>query len=210
MTIHSLLTRSVVFRPLILTSIHQFVLPIRLGNITMAQESSSEAETAAKSALEDNIERKGKNAYYFAHSHKATGPKWDGKPEPKLLSRETSTIGHRSASTATFDYHKSNITTYAFMDDGPRVKLFISLEGVGEKCTEEDVALDFTDTSFCLIVNNFKEEPQCLSFRKLTADITSATFRLKPDKIVLTLKKAKEGEEWHTVNDKGKPDHEIV
>jgi len=27
------------------------------------------------SALGDNIARKGKNAYYYAHAHKATGPK---------------------------------------------------------------------------------------------------------------------------------------
>lgn len=43
-------------------------------------------DTAPKSALQDNIDRLGKNAYYFAHSHKANGPKWDGKIEPRLLS----------------------------------------------------------------------------------------------------------------------------
>ena len=174
----------------------------------MTQESSEQAVDAAKSALQENIERKGKNAYYFAHAHKATGPKWDGKPEPKLLSRETSHVGqHKSSST--FDYHKSNITSYAFLDDGMKVKLYITMEGVGEKCSDEDVSLDYTETSLCLMVQNFKEEPQCLSFGKLTAEITQASFRIKPDKIILTLKKAQEGE-WHTINDKGAPDHEVV
>jgi len=41
-------------------------------------QSSAVADTSA-SALEDNIATKGTNSYYFAHKHKATGPKWDGK-----------------------------------------------------------------------------------------------------------------------------------
>lgn len=39
----------------------------------------------ALSALDENIEKKGKNAYYYAHSLKANGPAWDGKEEPRLL-----------------------------------------------------------------------------------------------------------------------------
>ena len=33
------------------------------------------AEELSKSALADNISKKGKNAYYYAHAHKADGPK---------------------------------------------------------------------------------------------------------------------------------------
>lgn len=163
----------------------------------------------AKSALQDNIERKGKNAYYFAHSHKATGPQWDGKAEPRLLSREESTVGHQSKSNATFDYRKSNITTYAFLDDGKKVKLYLEMEGVGDKCTDDDVTLDYTESSFQLIVNNYKDDPQCLCFGKLTANITKATYKIKENRILLTLTKAEEGE-WHTINDKGTPDHDLV
>lgn len=39
------------------------------------------------SALQDNISRKGKNAYYYAHGNKIDGPVWDGKEEPRLLSQ---------------------------------------------------------------------------------------------------------------------------
>ena len=35
----------------------------------------SATEELSKSALADNITKKGKNAYYYAHAHKATGPK---------------------------------------------------------------------------------------------------------------------------------------
>jgi hypothetical protein len=49
-----------------------------------------------------------------------------------------------------------------------------------------------------------------LSFGKLTGKIVEAKYKLKKDKIILTLKKEKEGVEWHTINDKGTPDHELV
>jgi hypothetical protein len=189
-----------------------------LDEPTAAAESPSLAPDTmeVKSALRENIEVKGKNAYYYAHGHKATGPKWDGKVEPKLLSRQSSVSSssvegsQTKTSTSSFEYYKSNITTYAFLDDERKVKLYIDMEGVGEKCTGEDVQLDFTETSLSLVVNNYKPQPQCLSFGRLTADIKNATFLKKKDRIILTLTKAEEGREWHTINDKGSPDHELV
>ena len=50
-----------------------------------ASNSTAPAEEASVSALRDNIETKGKNAYYYAHSHKADGPAWDGKPGECML-----------------------------------------------------------------------------------------------------------------------------
>lgn len=168
---------------------------------------STDDDRTATSALEDNILSKGKNAYYFAHAHKATGPKWDGKEEPRLLSRSESQVGHRVKSS--FEYSKSNITTYAFLDDGMKVKLYIEMDGVGEKCTDDDIELDYTDLSLSLVVKNYLPEPQVLSFAKLTGEICSASFRRKENKIIITLTKAKEGD-WHTINDKGAPDHDVV
>lgn len=173
---------------------------------TSSTEIATDEETN-KSALQDNIERKGKNAYYFAHAHKSTGPQWDGKPQPKLLSKQESQ--HLTTKPA-FDYSKSNISKYAFLDETKCVKLYIDMEGVGDKCTDEDIVLEYTSTSMNLVVNNYKEkEPPCLCFGKLTASIDSATCKRKKDKLIVTLTKTKEGE-WHTINDKGTPDHEIV
>lgn len=161
-----------------------------------------------KSALQENIETKGKHAYYFAHAHKATGPQWDGNITPKLLSL-SSLEEVLPTSPASFEYHKSNITSYAFSDQGKTVKLYITLEGVGEKCDEGDVTLDYTAQSFCLLIRNYEAECKCLSFGKLSDRISAATFKLKRDKVILILTKEKEGE-WHTINDKGTPDHELA
>jgi len=176
-------------------------------NISISKEDLDAA--AAKSALQDNIERKGKNAYYFAHAHKANGPQWDGKAEPKLLSRSVSSSDEIKPKTSAFDFTKSNITSYAFSDEGKTVKLYINMEEIGEKCTDEDISLQWTPQSFCLVVRNYKEEPQCLSFGRLTARISNATCKKKKDRLVLILTKETEGE-WHTINDKGAPDHELV
>jgi hypothetical protein len=170
---------------------------------------NSSLASSAKSALQENIERKGKNAYYFAHAHKANGPKWDGKAEPKLLGYRSLSADEKKMKGGSFDYHKSNITSYAFSDEGMSVKLYITMENVGEKCTDDDISLDFTENSFSLVLHNYKEEPQCLSFRKLTAHITNVSYKTKKDRIIVTLKKEKDGE-WHTINDKGPPDHELV
>jgi hypothetical protein len=171
-----------------------------------------------KSALQDNLERKGKNAYYFAHAHKANGPEWDGKAEPKLLSRHASVEGHlveAGTTASSFDYSKSNITTYSFLDDGMKVKLYIDLEGVGEVCSDDDVTLDYTDLSLSFMLQNYNngsanQAPQILRFSKLTGAISNVTYRLKKDKVILTLTKVDATKIWHTINDKGKPDHEVI
>lgn len=163
-----------------------------------------------KSALQDNLERKGANAYYFAHAHKATGPAWDGKAEPKLLSRHSSTDGHKVSVTSAFEYAKSNITTYAFLDEGAKVKIYIELENVGESCRDEDVALNYTERSLSFALHNYKPDAQILSFGRLTGDISAATFRIKKDKIIITLMKCDTGVEWHSIADRGAADHEVV
>eukprot|EP00934_Nitzschia_sp_Nitz4_P002224 Nitzschia sp. Nitz4//scaffold54_size114964//101688//102230//NITZ4_003870-RA/size114964-processed-gene-0.194-mRNA-1//-1//CDS//3329554408//2224//frame0 len=180
----------------------------------MSSEGTGDSSSnTPRSALQDNIESKGKNAYYFAHAHKANGPKWDGKPEPKLLNTSVSSGDddtEAKKAVSSFEYHKSNITSYAFSDETKSVKLYITLEDIGEKCTPADVSLDFTPRSFCLVVNNYVEgEEKCLSFGRLTAAIKDAQFKIKKDKIILTLKKEEESE-WHSINDKGTPDHEVV
>jgi hypothetical protein len=96
------------------------------------------------SALRDNIARKGRNAYYFAHDKTPTGPKWDGKPEPKLLSTSSQNRPLLQKASSSFDMHASTIRQYAFSDGTKSVKLYIDYKViVGEdvmKEAEEDAA----------------------------------------------------------------------
>lgn len=195
------------------------------------------------SALRDNIERKGKNAYYFAHAKTANGPKWDGKIEPKLLSTSsiTSNVSSVSSSASMSKLSlmaKSNITNYAFLDDGAKVKIYVNLPGVGN-CDDENITIDFTERSLCLTVKDYaitspssatttassskedeeedkgqlimdsapetvkeiveeRKEDRCLTFAKLYGDIEKATFKKKPDKVIITLKK-KDDSKWNSI-----------
>eukprot|EP00531_Pseudo-nitzschia_arenysensis_P011654 CAMPEP_0116140274 /NCGR_PEP_ID=MMETSP0329-20121206/13754_1 /TAXON_ID=697910 /ORGANISM="Pseudo-nitzschia arenysensis, Strain B593" /LENGTH=204 /DNA_ID=CAMNT_0003635365 /DNA_START=51 /DNA_END=665 /DNA_ORIENTATION=+ len=198
---------------------------------TQSTDADADADATSASALQDNIETKGNNSYYFAHKHKAKGPKWDGKAEPKSLSKDDmkalslddpASLLKESGKVMSFAYHKSNITSYAFLNEEKVVKLYITLEGIGEQCKDEDIQLDWNESSLSLAIKNYHTptttppedeaapEDRCLSFGKLTGKIVHAKYRLKPDKIILTLKKETPGVEWHTINDKGAPDHEVV
>jgi len=218
--------------------------------------------SSKSSALADNITKKGKNAYYYAHAHKATGPKWDGKIEPRILGTSSSNLSVTSsaASTKAALMAKSNITNYAFLDETTKVKIYVNLPGVGG-CKEEEIGLEFTESSLCLTVRNYvatkasstaekkkkasaealvadtapaeggapaeedekkfdkdelgtaREEAEerettdvegeageerCLSFGKLFGEIEKATFKKKPDKVIITLKK-KDERTWKSV-----------
>jgi hypothetical protein len=200
---------------------------------TTTTQAPSDSASASASALEDNITTKGKNSYYYAHGHKATGPKWDGKAEPKALSREDlmalsldpTNNNTSSGKVPSFMYHKSNIKKYAFLDEEKVVKLYITLDGVGEQCTDSDIQLDWDESSLSLVIKNYKNTDEAatatttttttgkdrsLCFGKLTGNITHAKYKLKTDKVVLTLKKEKLGIEWHTINDKGMTDQDFV
>jgi hypothetical protein len=157
-----------------------------------------------KSALQHNIESKGNNAYYFAHAFKANGPKWDGKPEPRLLSKLDSNLSqdtpqegiNNSSNThhtvrgiihSSFDYAKSTITKYGFLDEGSKVKIYVEMTGVGENHTDEQIHLDYTESSFSLRIENSNASDDYLSFGKLYGLIEKATAKLKKDRIIITL-----------------------
>ena len=157
-----------------------------------------------KSALQHNIESKGANAYYFAHAFKANGPVWDGLPEPRLLSKTESSMSldtdkggadfHHTIRgvRSSFDYSKSTITKYGFLDEGAKVKIYVDLPGVGMSHTDEQVQLDYTESSLSLrILNVDSSNDDCLSFGKLFGLIDKATVKLKTDRIIITLFKKK-------------------
>ena len=53
---------------------------------------------------------------------------------------------------------KSNITNYAFHNESVRVKVYVDLPGVGN-CRDEDILLDYTERSLCLVVKNYVPPP---------------------------------------------------
>ncbi len=74
--------------------------------------SVSESETPGLSALRHNIQKKGKNSYYYAHTLKIDGPVWDQKEEPRLLARET--LAREAL--------PEPVTQYAWLDEDKKIK----------------------------------------------------------------------------------------
>lgn len=194
-----------------------------------------------------------KNQMLFANNrhcqstYQATGPKWDGKIEPRLLSSSsnlttengseggltdsmatvsvTTSTAAKALASRSLSLSKSNITNYAFLDEGAKVKIYVNLPGVGS-VSEENVTLDWSECSLCLTVRGYvvpvdpaeeegelvcdtkeetdkgeeteKGEDRCLSFAKLYGEIENASFKKKQDKIILILKK-KDDMVWSSV-----------
>ena len=138
-----------------------------------------------ESALKDNIKSKGQNAYYYAHGNTPTGPVWDGKEEPKLLSREASI----DASVKTIKYEKIE---YAWADGDKKVSIYIEFDQM-DNIDDDSITLDTSKNTFDfkfsitsggksyrLIVDNLHEE------------IESAIYKKKADKFLILLKKVNE------------------
>mmetsp|Transcript_11403 Transcript_11403/g.23332 ORF Transcript_11403/g.23332 Transcript_11403/m.23332 type:complete len:167 (+) Transcript_11403:582-1082(+) len=152
-------------------------------------------ETAQEpvSALRDNIAHKGRNAYYYAHAHKADGPEWDQKEEPRLLKTESK--GEEEDKPLV---PASPITDYAYSDEDKKLKIYISLEGVGE-LQDGDIDLQFTRTSFTLTVMNYKDANHKLAFARLFEEIENCTVKKKPNKLIVVLTKVEE-KAWACIN----------
>ncbi len=85
-----------------------------------------------ESALRENISKKGKNAYYYAHGNTATGPAWDGKEEPRLLA-----VGiERTVSKPL----ASQFESFSWLDETKNVKIYIDFENA-DGIEDEQISL---------------------------------------------------------------------
>jgi len=151
-------------------------------DVDLPKQSRESLETDGNlSALKDNIARKGKNAYYYAHGHGANGPAWDGKEEPRLLSSEKSNGSTKEKACQEF-------AAYAWADEKKSVKIYIDFEGA-DQVDDNDISLHNTKTSLEFAVS-LPDLHYKLVVPSLNNDIDTVIYKKKSDKFVLTLKKA--------------------
>jgi hypothetical protein len=86
------------------------------------QQHQEQQHQEQHSALQANIAAKKDLAYYFAHKQRETGEPPAPLPVPQVLHVEV-----RQADEA---LQLETITTYQFLDDGDRVKVYVPLEGL--------------------------------------------------------------------------------
>ena len=163
-----------------------------------AAEADAEEEAAAN-ALRENIAKKGKNAYYYAHAHNAAGPKWDGDPTPRLLEKKPSTAADDGSGG---DVVKP-IKKYQWADETSKVKVYVPFgdNGItGKPLAEGGAEVTSTTDSVTLDVrtDDASRVTWQLSLAKLYDDIDGAKARVKSDKIILILNKpADKAFSWH-------------
>ncbi len=92
----------------------------------------------------------------------------------------------------------SAITQYAWADEDSNVKIYIDLDNVGE-LPKENIVLDFSKTSFSLLIIGYNGGNLKLAFSKTFDDMEEVYFKLKPSKVILTLKKVSE-KKWPCIN----------
>ena len=102
-----------------------------------ANESSPDNESL--SALQENISRKGKNSYYYAHGQKINGPEWDGREEPRKLSSVA--VESSGSAKAVSGPVVVPIGDYAWGDEKTTVKIYIEHDQLTPEVSDEDIQL---------------------------------------------------------------------
>ena len=99
------------------------------------------AEEEKISALQENISRKGKNSYYYAHGAKIDGPAWDGKEEPRLIAKSSLQVTETPRRMVTaFD-------SFSWLDGTKTIKVFIDFNNASE-VPDDNISLVFAFYSF--------------------------------------------------------------
>uniref|UniRef100_I2CRF0 Calcyclin binding protein n=1 Tax=Nannochloropsis gaditana (strain CCMP526) TaxID=1093141 RepID=I2CRF0_NANGC len=147
------------------------------------EEEEEEGGGPARSALEESIKRKGMNSYYYAHGRKNNAPAWDGQATPRLMSSVAMAPDPQD--------HPEPIRTYAWSDGEKHVKVYVTVDAV-ENLREDAVSLEWDAMSLVLTVKAPENKAQVFLIQRLYDEIDNASFRIKREKVILTLTK-KEG-----------------
>ncbi|GIL89810.1 hypothetical protein Vretimale_16500 [Volvox reticuliferus] len=139
-----------------------------------------------------SIASKREQSYYYAHAPRETFEPPAPLPVPVVLER----------STAEAPPAIVTIFNYAWADEGELVKVYIPLEGVGAKCSDDDIKVAFEVRLFQVEVHGFKpRQIHRLLIQKLSGDIAPGDCQVKKlaNKVVVILKKAGSHRKWYSL-----------
>ena len=137
--------------------------------------------TESLNALQDNIKRKGKNAYYYAHGDKRSEvdcPVYDSLPL-----RLESTADPSSSSGSEF---VKPIKSYSWSDGKQSVCLYIPLDDL-QDLQESDIETTCNGCVFKLRLNHQHKGCHELVLNKLHDEVTDCKVKIKREKNVLVL-----------------------
>eukprot|EP00903_Cladosiphon_okamuranus_P015675 g14473.t1 len=135
------------------------------------------------SALRENLARKGKNSYYYAHDRVMDTPAWDGRQAPRRLGT--------ASPTQSAPKKPEKVTNYAWANEKKKVKIYVPQEGCSE-IDDASISLKWEARCVDLEVTLPSGGARRLHIPSLHDDITGATLRKKQDKLIVTLVKKDE------------------
>ena len=104
-----------------------------------AAQIDADDEPPALNALQENIARRGNNAYYYAHGHRNDAPAWDGDPSPMKL----------ETTAAPPERRRCAITRYSWLDEDTKIRIYIPVDD--ERFQRPDaITLTWTEKSVVL------------------------------------------------------------
>lgn len=139
------------------------------------------------SALQENIINKGKNSYYYAHSMKVEGPKWDGREEPRLLQS-----AEKISNTPTIKYE--SLTDYSWLEESKYIRIYVDYENA-DQVDDSLLKLEHDNFFVKFFVAN-SDKTFVLHVDSLYESIESVSFRKKQSKFIITLMKSVE-KKWY-------------
>ncbi|GBG30123.1 Calcyclin-binding protein [Hondaea fermentalgiana] len=157
-------------------------------------ETSEAGETAAvdngeaQNALQENIRRKGKNAYYYAHaSSRETVKNYGGEP-PRIdpTEAEDANLPRKKI--------KNVVKRYSWADGKKTVKIYVPTEDLlpSQEPTDDNVELEWTETSLTLQLKDMNGKDYELCLPVLHSEISNASHKCKSDSVVVTIRKVTE------------------
>mmetsp|Transcript_17615 Transcript_17615/g.34651 ORF Transcript_17615/g.34651 Transcript_17615/m.34651 type:complete len:198 (+) Transcript_17615:101-694(+) len=155
---------------------------------TSSAADEEEDDSPAKNALQENIRRKGQNAYYYAHaSSRETVKNYGGEPPRIDPSQAVDEVPVKKL--------KNVIKRYSWADGKKTVKVYVPTDDLltGAEPSDDNVDLDWSETSLTINLKNMDDGKDYeLMLPKLHSEISKVSHKCKPDSIVITLHKVTE------------------
>lgn len=154
------------------------------------------------SALEHNIKTKRENSYYYAHAYKfdAKTAAEQGKviAGPGIITGGDPVLLGKSIKPVEIIKETKKFTKYIFYDDERNVVIKIDLPDECKEVNEDCLEVNFGERSLDLRLNVPNADPYLYTVKKLFQKINTeqCSTRIVKGKIVITLRKKNEDEEW--------------
>jgi hypothetical protein len=164
-------------------------------------DNTAESNDKNVSALEHNIKTKKENSYYYAHAYKfdsKTAEQGKTLAGPGIITGGDPVLLEKSIKPVEVLKEPKKFTKYIFYDDEQNVVIKIDLPEDCKEVTEECLEVTFGERSLDLRLNIPNADPYLFSIKKLFQKIIAeqSSGRIIKGKIVLTIRKKNEDEEW--------------